>query len=198
MRPAHPFRGNESRRRIGAAARGERLPLDPDLEPRSDSIAPADTTAAPRRAPLPVRRGHPAVVAAIGAGGAIGALSRYEVSVTWPVGSGHFPVSTFLVNTSGAFLLGLILTVSMERERTQALIWRYVRLFACVGFLGSWTTMSTIAVESDTLVRGAAVGTALAYLAATISAGVAAAVIGTATGRLHRRAPGASHGGPDR
>ena len=198
MTPAHPFRGSGNRRRTRAAASGQRLPLDPDLEPGSDSIAPADTAAAPRRVPLPVHRGHPAVVAAIAFGGALGALSRYEVSVAWPVGSGHFPVSTFVINTSGAFLLGLILTVSMERERTQARIWRYVRLFACVGFLGSWTTMSTIAVESDTLVRGADFGLALAYLAATIAAGIAAAVIGTAAGRWHRRALGPSHGGPDR
>jgi CrcB protein len=138
------------------------------------------------------------VVAAIGAGGALGALARYEVSVTWPVGAGAFPLSTFVINTSGTFLLGLILTVSMERERTQAPIWRYVRLFACVGFLGSWTTMSTIAVESDTLVRGGSSALALAYLAATMAAGIAAAVIGTATGRLHRRAPGPSPEGPDR
>jgi CrcB protein len=138
------------------------------------------------------------VVAAIAVGGALGALSRYEVAVTWPVDSGHFPVSTFLINTTGAFLLGLILTVSVERERTQVPIWRYVRLFACVGFLGSWTTMSTVAVEADTLVRGAAFGLALAYLAATISAGIAAAVMGTATGRLHRRALGASPAGEDR
>jgi CrcB protein len=186
--PAHPFRGSDRRWRMGAAAGGERLPLDPDLEPGSDSIAPADTTTAPRRVPLPVRRGHPAVVAAIAVGGALGALSRYEVAVTWPVGSGHFPVSTFAINTSGAFLLGFILTVSMERERRRAPIWRYIRLFACVGFLGSWTTMSTIAVETDSLIRGAAWAMALAYLAATISAGIAAAVMGTATGRLHRRA----------
>jgi CrcB protein len=194
--PAHPFRGSGSRRGKNTAPGGEQLPLDPDREP--DSVLPGDNTGPPRRAPLPVRRGHPAVLAAIALGGALGALSRYEVSVTWPVGPGHFPASTLVINTSGAFLLGLILTVSMERERTLTPVWRYVRLFACVGFLGSWTTMSTIAVETDSLVRATAWGLALAYLAATVSAGVVAAALGTATGRLHRRAGAGPDGRRDR
>jgi fluoride exporter len=196
--PANPFRGRDRRRGEGEPGAGHRLPLDPDLDPGSDSIVPSETATAPRRVPLPVRRGHPGVVVAIAVGGAFGALSRYEVELMWPVATGHFPVSTFVINTSGAFLLGLILTVSMEREAGHDPTWRYVRLFACVGFLGSWTTMSTIAVESDTLVRGAAFGLAVAYLAATVSAGIAAAAIGTAAGRLHRRVPGASRPGGDR
>jgi len=126
---------------------------------------------------------------AVAVGGAVGALARYEVELAWPVGSGRFPVATFVINTSGAFLLGLVLTVSMEREKKWTPVWRYLRLFACVGVLGAWTTMSTIAVESDSLVRAGDAAVALAYLAATMVAGVTAAVAGTAIGRLHRRVP---------
>jgi CrcB protein len=182
--PAHPFRGRGPFGRAGDWTAPDRLPLDPDLDAGS---GPRGSAEGRRRSPLPVRRSHPGVLAAVAAGGALGALARYEVELAWPVGSGHFPVTTFVINTSGAFLLGLILTVSMERERRWTPVWRYVRLFACVGLLGGWTTMSTIAVESDSLVRAGDAVLALGYLAATMAAGLTAAVAGTATGRLHRR-----------
>jgi len=128
----------------------------------------------------------------------VGALGRYELGLAWPVLPGHFPASTFVINTSGAFLLGLVLTVSVERDRARATTWRYVRLFACVGVLGAWTTMSTVAVETDALVRSGTAGTAAAYLAATVAAGIAAATVGTATGRLRRRVGAGAGGGAER
>jgi fluoride exporter len=184
VRPAHPFRGRGILGRASRQAGVDRLPLDPDLDTGS---GPAAAAGSHRRSPLPVRRSHPAVLAAVAVGGAVGALARYEVELAWPVGSGHFPVATFVINTSGAFLLGLILTVSMERERKWTPAWRYLRLFACVGVLGAWTTMSTVAVESDTLIRGGDGALALGYLVATMAAGIGAAGAGMAAGRLHRR-----------
>jgi CrcB protein len=131
---------------------------------------------------------------AIAVGGSLGALARYEVQLAWPVAPGRFPSSTLVVNTSGAFVLGLVLTFCLEREWAGAHVWRYVRLCACVGMLGAWTTMSAISVEADTLVRGGHAPLALGYLAATMSAGVAAAVAGTAAGRRHRRADATAAG----
>lgn len=180
MRPAEPVPDPRRADVTNARARG---PVDPDLEP-GDAAGPGPGH---RRAPVPVRRLHPGVLLAIAAGGFLGALARYELELTWPVRAAAFPASTFVINTSGAFLLGLLLTVAIERDRVHARTWRYVRLFTCVGFLGAWTTMSTVAVESDTLVRGGDALTALAYVAATMSAGIAAAVLGAAIGRLHRR-----------
>jgi CrcB protein len=178
--PADPFPG---RRRADASRSSGRGPVDPDLEP-TDAAGPGRGH---RRLPVPIRRRHAGVLVAIAAGGFLGALARYELELTWPVRAGAFPASTFVINTSGALLLGLVLTVSIERDRVHARTWRYVRLFTCVGFLGAWTTMSTVAVESDTLVRGGDVATALAYMAATMAAGLGAAVVGGAIGRLHRR-----------
>jgi CrcB protein len=167
------------------------LPIDPDIEPTD----PSEPASGRRRSPVPVRRSHPGVLLAIAAGGFVGALGRYELELTWPVLPGHFPLSTFVINTSGAFLLGLVLTVTIERDRIRTRRWRSLRLFACVGVLGAWTTMSTVAVEADSLVRGGDAVTALGYLAATVAAGLAAAAVGTATGRLHRRVgPAAADG----
>ena len=162
------------------------LPIDPDLEP-SDPSEPAPGRV---RSGVPIRRSHRGVLSAIAAGGFLGALARYELQLAWPVHGGRFPASTFVINTSGAFVLGLLLTASMARVETP--LWRYLRLFACVGGLGAWTTMSSIAVESDTLVRGGAAALAVGYLAATMVAGGGAAAAGTALGRLTRRVGGGS------
>jgi CrcB protein len=171
----------------GAPGADERLPIDPDLDP-SDPSEPAPGH---QRVLVPVRRSHPGVLSAIAAGGALGALARYELQLSWPVHPGAFPSSTLVINTSGAFLLGLVLTVASGRERrwegTGANPWRYLRLFACVGILGAWTTMSAIAVESDTLLRAGDPLVALAYLAATVSAGIAAMVAGGRVAGLPRR-----------
>ncbi len=195
MTPAHPFRDRGIGRRVARAlGADDAFPIDPDLEPAD----PSEPARGHRRAPVPVHRRHPRVLAAIAAGGFVGALGRYELQLAWPVAPGHFPSSTFVINTSGAFLLGLVLTVSVERDRVRTTTWRYIRLFACVGVLGAWTTMSTVAVEADALVRSGTVGTAAAYLTATTAAGAAAAAVGTAMGRLHRRVgprPAAGGGG---
>jgi len=142
------------------SVRASGLPLDPDL--------PADATG---RAP--------SVVAVVGAGGFIGALGRYELGLAWPTPAGHVPWSTFTINTSGAFLLGLVLTMLVRRGRHNHLF----RPFFCVGVLGAWTTMSTFAVEADLLVRAHRVGTASIYTAATVVIGIAVAAVGVVVGR---------------
>jgi fluoride exporter len=163
------------------------FPVDPDADPDADPVGPSGH----RRRPVAVRRRHPGVLLAIAAGGFLGAVARYEVELTWPMRSGHFPVATFVINTSGALLLGAVLSVCVERDRIAAHGWRFVRLFFCVGALGAWTTMSTVAVESDTLVRAGDAGVAVGYLAATMAAGLLAAAAGMAVGRIHRRVGGA-------
>ena len=115
----------------------------------------------------------------MGAGGFIGALGRYELGLTWPTPAGHFPWTTFTINVSGAFVLGLVLTLLLERVGPT----RYVRPFFCVGVLGAWTTMSTLAVEGDLLLKDGHVATAFVYVAATVVIGVAATWIGVALAR---------------
>lgn len=151
------------------------LPVDPDLAP-DDPGEPSLTHR--RAAPLPRWR-RPDVLLAILAGGFLGALARDEVELAWPTRSGHFPWATFTINTSGALLLGVVLTLLLKHPGRL----RYGRPFLCVGFAGAWTTMSTLALESDLLVKGSDLGTALAYVAATVVAGVAAAWGGMAAGR---------------
>ena len=115
----------------------------------------------------------------MGAGGFLGALARYELGLAWPTAAGHFPWTTFSINVSGAFVLGLTLTLLLERVGST----RYVRPFFCVGVLGAWTTMSTLAVESDLLVKDGHATTALVYILATLVVGVSATWVGVALAR---------------
>lgn len=119
------------------------------------------------------------MLAAVGSGGFLGALGRYELGLTWPTAAGHFPWTTFTINVSGAFVLGLVLTLLLERFGPT----RFVRPFFCVGVLGAWTTMSTFAVESDLLVKDGRAATAVVYVLATVVVGVAATWVGVALAR---------------
>src|SRR3954451_1912267 len=128
--------------------------------------------------PAPGRLGRD-VLAAVAIGGALGTTARYEVGLRWPVAAGGFPTSTFVVNTTGAFAIGLVLAVLLARWPHH----RHARPFLCVGVLGGWTTMSTFAVEADLLVRDGHATTAAAYVLATVVAGVLATSAGALAGR---------------
>ena len=119
------------------------------------------------------------VLAAVGAGGFLGALGRYELGVAWPTPAGHFPWTTFTINVSGAFALGLVLTLLLERVGPT----RYVRPFFCVGVLGAWTTMSTFAVEGDLLVKSGRAAMAIVYVLATLAFGIGATWAGVRLAR---------------
>ena len=119
------------------------------------------------------------VLLAVAVGGFVGALGRYELGLAWPTPAGHFPWTTFTINVSGAFLLGLVLTLLLERLGSI----RYIRPFFCIGVLGAWTTMSTFALEDDLLLKDGHVATALLYVLATLVVGITATWIGVLLAR---------------
>jgi fluoride exporter len=125
-------------------------------------------------------RVRPAVVAAIALGGALGSPARYALGLALPVRPGAFPWATFWTNLSGSFLLGLLLTLIIERWPPT----RFVRPFAAVGFIGSYTTWSTFVVEVDRLAAHGHAATAAVYAAASLIAGLAAVAVGVVVGRL--------------
>ena len=73
------------------------------------------------------------------------------------------------MNITGSFVLGVLLTLVIERwPPTQ-----YVRPFAAIGFLGSYTTFSTWMVEADVLVKDGYAGIAAVYVVASLVVGLA-------------------------
>lgn len=119
------------------------------------------------------------MVVAVALGGALGAPARYGLAELVPAATGGFPWATFVTNVTGSFALGLVLALVLERFRSI----RYLRPFVATGFLGAYTTYSTFAVEIDLLVRDGRGALALAYVAASLVAGLAAVGAGIWTGR---------------
>jgi CrcB protein len=111
----------------------------------------------------------------IGLGGVLGANARYLVS-TWAAGrfGTAFPYGTFLINASGSFLIGLVLTIVVDLLSNSPT----TRLFLATGFLGAYTTFSTFAYETVALVRQGDVRPALTNAAGSAVLGVVAAASG--------------------
>jgi CrcB protein len=126
-----------------------------------------------------VRRREPDVVLAIAVGGALGALARYGITRVIAVPPHGFPWATFWTNMSGAFALGFLLTFVLERLPPT----RYLRPFFAVGFLGSYTTFSTFAVETVVLLKDGYVVLGIGYTVASVSFGLALAYVGIALAR---------------
>ena len=120
------------------------------------------------------QRHTPALLAAIGLGGALGTAARYLIARLLPVEPGRFPWATFWTNASGSLALGIVLALVLQRFPPS----RYLRPFVAVGFLGAYTTYSTFAVETVLLVRDGRTALAVTYAAASLSAGFLAAWAG--------------------
>nr|WP_211277774.1 CrcB family protein [Couchioplanes caeruleus] len=112
------------------------------------------------------------VLAVVSAGGVLGALVRHGLAVAWPHEPAGFAWATWTVNVTGCLLIG-VLMVLIRRFRPEQ---RLIRPFWGVGVLGGYTTFSTATVD----VLQAAPGTALVYLAATLTGALAAVWLGTA------------------
>jgi len=117
----------------------------------------------------------------IALGGALGALSRYSLGVwisnKWNQG---FPLHTFLINVSGAFLLGFLNILFIERL-TVSPLWR---LGIGIGFLGAFTTFSTFSNEVISLLEGGSLFTAGLYTLLSVVVGFTGAALGVGLARI--------------
>lgn len=109
------------------------------------------------------------------AGGAVGSLARYVVgaAITTRTG-GRFPFGTVFVNITGSFLIGFLMALLTERLRPHP-NWR---LLLVVGFLGGYTTFSSLEWETLSLVRDGARWLGLANTVGSVVAGYAAVWLG--------------------
>lgn len=113
-------------------------------------------------------------------GGCLGAVLRYlvDAAVTSRYGT-SFPWATLSINVAGAFALGLLTALTVEREVLPLVL----RPAFGIGLLGAFTTFSTYAVDAIVLAEGGLVARAAAYVVVTNAVGIAAAVAGFAVGR---------------
>ncbi|MEU6860745.1 fluoride efflux transporter CrcB [Glycomyces sp. NPDC046736] len=129
---------------------------------------------------------HLAVLGAVALGGAIGAAARYAAAVAWPTADGTFPATTMVVNIAGCALIGVLMVVVTEKQ-----VHPLTRPFLGTGVLGGFTTFSTYVLDIEVLLKAGEAATAVAYLALTLVAALAAVWTATwATRRLiERRRP---------
>jgi fluoride exporter len=150
-------------------------------EARTEAASAAPLSPA-RPRPRPARTPW-AVLAAISAGGGLGSLARYAIGYAWPAPPAGFPWATFTANVTGCLLIGVLMVLITE-------VWgghRLVRPFLGVGVLGGYTTFSAYAVDATRLIGLGAAGTALAYLAGTLSAALLAVFAGASLTRFAAR-----------
>ena len=153
--------------------------MDESQHPPPDDVTAADDRDPLDQASLPLFGLSAATLLAIFVGGAVGTVSRYLLDAHHPVPQGHFPWVTLLINLSGSFPIGLLVPLT-EHVAPRAPL---ARPFLVVGFLGGWTTYSTLAVEATLLAKDGDIANFFAYLAATVIGGLALVVVGHALGR---------------
>jgi CrcB protein len=117
----------------------------------------------------------------VGLGGFAGAIARrvLDLWVSDRAGSA-FPFGTLVVNLSGAFLLGLLYAWAIDRDVLPPAI----RGPVMIGFIGAYTTFSTLMLESWRLVEDGAWVLGLLNIGGSMVLGIAAVVGGLAVGRL--------------
>ena len=110
-------------------------------------------------------------------GGGVGALARYIVGteVAARVG-GRFPLGTLVINVTGSFLIGLLMTLFTERLQPHP-NWR---LLLVVGVLGGYTTFSTFEYETFRAVQDGGKWIGLLNVAGSVVLGYIAVWIGAA------------------
>jgi fluoride exporter len=114
------------------------------------------------------------LVVLVGAG--LGGLTRY-IAGTWIMAKygGRFPLGTLVINVTGSFLIGVLMTLLTERFEPHP-NWR---LFLVVGVLGGYTTFSSFEYETFQAVRDGALSTGILYMTGSVVLGYIGVWLGT-------------------
>ncbi|NNN14964.1 MAG: CrcB family protein [Acidimicrobiaceae bacterium] len=112
--------------------------------------------------------------ALVASGGIIGTAAR--IAIEDSMHKGQFPTATFMINIFGAFILGVVVTISGRYEPSREPM---IRAFAGTGICGGFTTFSTACLESFNLIRTGDVLLGIGYILMTITIGLAAVYAGT-------------------
>ena len=114
------------------------------------------------------------------AGGGAGALARYvAASAIMTRFGGKFPLGTLVINVTGSFLIGFLMTMLTERFQLDP-IWR---LLLVVGFLGGYTTFSSFEWETFTAVREGALWNGMLNMVSSVMLGYVAVWLGVLLAR---------------
>lgn len=111
----------------------------------------------------------------ISIGGFLGAILRYSIeNIHIYDYHENIPLNTLFINVTGAFLISLILTTAFEILKFDA----DIRLGIATGFLGAFTTFSTLCKETVTLLSNGYYFSAVSYITVTAVLGFGAVYLG--------------------
>lgn len=114
------------------------------------------------------------------AGGGLGSLARYLASTAIMTRfATRFPIGTLVINVTGSFLIGLLMTLLTERFQPHP-NWR---LLLVVGFLGGYTTFSSFEWETYAAIREGGFWIGLANVVGSVTLGYAAVWLGSLLAR---------------
>ncbi len=120
-------------------------------------------------------------IMAVISGGALGALTRYGLQAWvqhfWP---GRLPLGILVVNTLGSLLVGLVFVLLADK----GLLTTTWRPFLIIGLLGSFTTFSTISLDTIQLFGEGQYLLAMANISLNVVLGLAAVSVGMALARV--------------
>jgi CrcB protein len=121
------------------------------------------------------------VILGVALGGALGASARYGLDrLIEQRSNAVFPWSTFTINVTGCFVMGVVTAALVDRHHLPA----WLRVGLVVGVIGGYTTFSTFVQEAFDVGDIHHVGIAFAYVVASVSVGLAVLYAGLQVGRL--------------
>ena len=117
----------------------------------------------------------------VGLGGFIGSVLRFLTSTfmnkNFP---SLFPYGTFTVNVIGCFIIGVIYTLTEEKE----ILSNENRLLLATGFCGGFTTFSAFSIENLALLKDGQYLLVLIYILLSVITGLLFTYLGTSAGKL--------------
>ncbi|WP_431791458.1 fluoride efflux transporter FluC [Kocuria palustris] len=151
-------------------------------------MAPRSAVPSPAVAPRPAHL-RAGAIALVLVGGTLGTAAREGVSLILGTDS-ELPLGILAVNLLGAFLLGLLLEALARRGAHEAPL-THPRLLLGTGFMGGFTTYSTLALDGAQMLGVEATAVGLVYLMGSVLAGGMAALAGIAVAAALRPGAGA-------
>ncbi len=114
----------------------------------------------------------------VGLSGAVGAVSRYLLGrfIAERVRS-QFPFGTLGINITGAFLIGVLFSLAGHKVISTS-----QQVILATGFLGGYTTFSTMSWEGVQLARGGKNVGSMLYLGGSLALGLVCATLGLMVG----------------
>jgi len=113
-------------------------------------------------------------------GGALGATARYGLNVLLQRGAVALPWGTLSANLLGCFVMGIVaqLVARSAWFDDSGLIPDQYRLLVAVGFCGSFTTLSALVMEMNTMMQQDEIVSAFIYMVSTMLGGFACFYVG--------------------